>query len=951
MPVLTFDGATIDYADGDGDGDAYASWSEDGFTITGSQSYLAQWPEGSENDNIAGPNLGSFWTPQTVIITNDAGDHFTFDSIELAEIYNHTGSSSPDLTITGFKSDGTTVVYHFGHDNIDGPQVVILPDTFADLVRVEITTDGFGWYQFDNVVLNANTPPDAVNDALTPPASPGPLMVGYYDMDLGQGNPAQVEAILAAGHTPVLITDLSAAELAGIDMLVVQNPNNGGFGAEYLAHLADIQAAVNGGMTLVIHDRYVDGAESILPGSAGFNIIRNFADASNIEFLNDLHSVADGPGGHLDDFSLDGGSYSDHGFAIAGSLPGDADLILSTGDASHIVTFSYGFGMGHVIYSSIPIDYYLYGDAFGSGDNNMFGQAEEYMANLLDYAATDLMALTNEDTPATIDGADLLANDTDDDGDTLTITGVSGISALGAAVTLNLDGTITYDPSGALDYLSQGERVDDSFTYTIDDGNGGTDTATVTFTVIGVNDAPSAPSDGDGPAGATLTEDAATGIAVGIDADATDPEGDPISYYFKDGLGVAVQTLGNFTIDAVTGVITLTSALDYETATSHNLTVYAGDGADESSTVFTVTVTNVAPTAPTDNDSGTNMLAENAAAGTYTGVTAASTDPNGGTLTYSLTDNAGGRFAINSATGAITATGVGNLDYETAAVDGTGHYYEVTARASDGTDNSGTTTFRIYVTNVVEHLFTPGNDGTAGAPINFNTLPDGAYDNDGAQYNALAGNDFVYLPNSSTAGHPWDFNRTFDAGAGNDVVQGGNGNDSISGGDGNDRLFGGNGDDRLVGASGDDILGGGDGADKLTGSSGKDIFIFTDSELDTIKTGEHDVITDFAQGMDKIDISALYDGGTYNGLKSGALTGGAGNAYKVGYYSSGGKTWLEGDVNGDGLADWVIEMSGSYKLKGTDLVVGPSIIESQTAWNSATGGLNWLQHHQDNFFA
>ena len=805
----------------------------------------------------------------------------------------------------------------------------------------------------DFLVNAYNTPPDAVDDALTPPASAGPLLVGYYDMDLGQGNAAQVEAILAAGHTPVLITDLSAAELASIDMLVVQNPNNGGFGGEYVAHLADIQAAVNGGMILVIHDRYVDGAESILPGSAGFNIIRNFGDATNIEFLDDLHSVADGPGGHLDDSSLDGGGWSSHGFAIAGSLPADADLILATGDASHIVTFTYGFGQGHVIYSSIPIDYYLYGDTFGSGGNNMFGQAEEYLANLLDYAATDLMALTDEDTAAAIDGADLLANDTDDDGDALTITGVSGTSLLGAAVTLNLDGTITYDPSGALDYLAAGDRVDDSFTYTIDDGNGGTDTATVTFTVLGVNDAPTEPVDADGPTGATLAEDAAVGIDVGIDADATDPEGDPITYYFKDGLGVAVQTLGNFTIDAVTGVITLSSALNYETATSHNLTVYAGDGSDESSTVFTVTVTNVAPTAPTDSDAGTNLLAENAAAGTYTGVTAVSTDPNGATLIYSLTDDAGGRFAIDSATGAITATGTGNLDYETAAVDGTGHYYEVTARANDGTDDSGTTTFRIYVTNVVEHLFTPGNDGTAGAPIDFNTLPDGAYDFDGAQYDALAGDDYVYLPNLATvdAGNPWDYSRTFNASAGNDVVQGGDGNDSVSGGDGDDRLFGGDGDDRLVGSSGNDILGGGDGADKLTGSSGRDIFIFTDSELGTTKLGEHDVITDFQQGTDKIDISALYDGGTYNGLKNGALSGTVANAYKVGYYSASGKTWLEGDVTGDGVADWVIEMSGSYKLKGSDLVVGPSIIESVAAWNSATGGLNWLQHHQDDFFA
>ncbi len=57
-------------------------------------------------------------------------------------------------------------------------------------------------------------------------------------------------------------------------------------------------------------------------------------------------------------------------------------------------------------------------------------------------------------------------------------------------MTVNAAGDFTYDPNGGFEYLDSGQRAADTFTYQIDDGNGGTETATVTVTVIGVNDAP-----------------------------------------------------------------------------------------------------------------------------------------------------------------------------------------------------------------------------------------------------------------------------------------------------------------------------------------------------------------------------------------------------------------------------------------------------------------------------
>ena len=78
------------------------------------------------------------------------------------------------------------------------------------------------------------------------------------------------------------------------------------------------------------------------------------------------------------------------------------------------------------------------------------------------------------------------------------ISSVDATSALGATVSLNPDGTVNYDPSSAgapIADLGTGESVTDTFTYTIQDGRGGTDTATVTVTVQGENVVPVAGDD------------------------------------------------------------------------------------------------------------------------------------------------------------------------------------------------------------------------------------------------------------------------------------------------------------------------------------------------------------------------------------------------------------------------------------------------------------------------
>jgi Ca2+-binding RTX toxin-like protein len=86
---------------------------------------------------------------------------------------------------------------------------------------------------------------------------------------------------------------------------------------------------------------------------------------------------------------------------------------------------------------------------------------------------------------------------------------------------------------------------------------------------------------------------------------------------------------------------------------------------------------------------------------------------------------------------------------------------------------------------------------------------------------------------------------------------GSDGDDVLLGGSGNDQLIGGDGDDTLIGGAGDDILIGGAGNNTLTGGDGDDTFVIDISKLDS--NDIFDIITDFGDGNDVIDLTALFD--------------------------------------------------------------------------------------------
>ncbi|MBX9255762.1 FG-GAP repeat protein [Desmonostoc muscorum CCALA 125] len=120
----------------------------------------------------------------------------------------------------------------------------------------------------------------------------------------------------------------------------------------------------------------------------------------------------------------------------------------------------------------------------------VFGFASPTPTNKPPVAVNDT-ATTKEDTAVNIQ---FLANDSNfltvtAINDTKVVVGTAITLSSGALVTLNTDGSLTYDPNGQFESLAVGESGTDSFTYTINNGNLG-NTASVNLTINGVNDAP-----------------------------------------------------------------------------------------------------------------------------------------------------------------------------------------------------------------------------------------------------------------------------------------------------------------------------------------------------------------------------------------------------------------------------------------------------------------------------
>jgi Ca2+-binding RTX toxin-like protein len=163
-----------------------------------------------------------------------------------------------------------------------------------------------------------------------------------------------------------------------------------------------------------------------------------------------------------------------------------------------------------------------------------------------------------------------------------------------------------------------------------------------------------------------------------------------------------------------------------------------------------------------------------------------------------------------------------------------------------------------------------------------------------------------------------------DAGAGADSVIGSNFNDILLGGIGADTMKGGSGNDTMDGGQGKDFLTGGAGADVLYGGAGQERFIYTSIADSTPAIGGRDTIMDFSHSEgDKIDLTAIdaninVAGNQAFTLGGGAFTGTAGQLIQV---STAGGYLVEGDVNGDAVADFILFVRAQAPLVAGDFAL------------------------------
>ncbi|EIJ35583.1 Ig-like domain-containing protein [Thiothrix nivea] len=306
-------------------------------------------------------------------------------------------------------------------------------------------------------------------------------------------------------------------------------------------------------------------------------------------------------------------------------------------------------------------------------------------------------AVTTSGTPVSVD---VLANDTDPNGDPLTI----------ASFGQGSNGSVTQNGNNLVYTPAVGFSGTDSFTYVITDPAGNQSTATVTVTVNPANPNVTPVANND-----SAVTTSGSPVTVDVLANDTDPNGDPLSIAgFGQGNNGSVTQNGNNLV--------YTPAAGFTGTDSFTYTVTDPDGNQSTATV-TVTVNQVGPNVPVANN---DAAATTAGEAVTVNVLANDTDPNGDVLVIASFNN--------GSNGSVTQEN-GQLVYTPAAGFTGTDSFTYTVTDPDGNQSTATVTVTVRspdnrAPNASNDNATTTSTSVAGNPVTIDVLgndtdPDG----------------------------------------------------------------------------------------------------------------------------------------------------------------------------------------------------------------------------------
>ena len=707
-----------------------ASGNEDSAITTGS--VLAN--DSDADQTLSAANITAFTQAANGTVTNNGNATFTYNPNA-----NFNGTDSFTYTLTdAFGATSTATVNVTVAAVNDAPLATITPTSYAatEQVSLNLKNNGLAVSDIDAGAGNVTLTLSVGEGTLTVSAGTSGASVansGTSSVAIS-GTVAQVNALLNSNATSSVAyidnTNTPSASTT-LTMTVNDNGNTGSGGSLVSTDTATIaisavnDAPVNNGLAAFSTNE--DTAKSI----TGLSI--SDADAGAATLTTTL-AVAHGA------LVVTGGSAAISGSGTASvTLTGSLAAINATlaSNVTYTPQLNY-FGSDSLTMST--------NDGGNTGSGGALTDTDTVTATVISVNDNPVVTadrlIVSTSTAVSISTAVLLANDTDIDGAALTITSVGGATGI-TGLTLNANGTVTFT-SGNTAGATAG-----SFTYTANDGNGGTATGTVTIDVRAI-----------GNANAVDTIDL-SGAGV-YQASYIDAGGG------ADGLigGAAGDTfLGGSGNDTLSG----TNGNDLLIGGDNNDTLVGGAGND--------ILRGGQNNDDIDGGAGTEDLIDFSDATAGTGIT-----------TFTLTQSAGSTV-FNTPGG----TNLGSDTYRNIeGVIGTGSADNITGSAGNDILRGGAGNDTLNGAGGTADLI-DFSDGSAGLTF---TLVQGA----GSTFNATA------------AGLGSDTYSNFEGVIGSnfaDALTGSSAADVLRGGGGNDTIGGGAGDDRIVGGTGADILTGG----------------------------------------------------------------------------------------------------------------------------------------------